>query len=134
MKFLTIAAAMFAVSTMLTSCWSDDEPVDSPVKVSDLIAEDLTIVASSNAEAVFSIDATATAEQNADKLGAKFTDVKANTVKVTAKLLNATGYVTSTQTATVHFSKTNTNISVAFDFAKKSTDTAAQADVAASTT
>ena len=133
MKFLTIAAAMFAVSTMLTSCWSDDEPVDSPVKVSDLIAEDLTIVASSNAEAVFSIDATATAEQNADKLGAKFTDVKANTVKVTAKLLNATGYVTSTQTATVHFSKTNTNISVAFDFAKKSTDTAAQADVAAST-
>ena len=77
--------------------------------------EHIGTVASSNAEAVFSIDATATAEQNADKLGAQFTDLKANTVKVTAKLLNATGYVTSTQTATVHFSKTNTNISVAFE-------------------
>ena len=134
MKFLTIAAAIFAVSMAFTSCSSSDEPADTPASVSDLIADDMTIVATSNAEAVFSIDATADAEQDPSNLAAKFSAVKANTVKVTAKLLNAKGYAFSTLTATVNFSKENTNVSIAFDFPKSSTETASQADVAASAT
>ena len=134
MKFLTIAAALFAVSTGLTSCSSSDEPVNQPVSVSGLIAEDLTIIVTSNAEAEFSIDVAAIAEQDPSKLAAKFSAVKANTAKVTAKLVDATGYAYSSQTAIVNFSKTNTNVSIAFDFAKGSTETASQAEVAASTT
>lgn len=135
MKFLTIAAAMFAASTTLTSCWSsDDDPAGKSAKISDLVAETYTIVATSNAEVVFTIDAPATRELSADKKSAIFSEIKGDKVNVTATLVKAGGYVTTTQTATVDLSKENPNVAISFDFAKRSTETVSQAAAAASTT
>ena len=131
------SAAVLAVGALLTSCSAIDYcPFPSKATVTDVVTEKYTIVASSNAQAVFTISATADkSEQKADKKGATFTgiDPTNNTVTVTATLVDATGYVKNAQTAVVKFSAKSTSASIAFDFAKKSTDTKTQAAVSSST-
>jgi hypothetical protein len=133
-KFVTMATALVAVTTLWSSCQKSDEPVN-PNEVSEVAPELFSVVASANAEAVFSVNVGATAETSMDKMSATFSDIdtKNTTVKVTAKLVDPTGYVESTQTATVNFSEDLKSAAVEFDFAKASTDIATQAEVAAAT-
>ena len=134
-KFVTMATALVAVTTLFSSCWQSDEPVQSN-EVSEVAPELYSVVASANAEAVFTVNVGATAEASMDKMSAVFSDIdtKNKTVQVTAKLVNPTGYVEGTQTATINFSGSMKSAAVAFDFAKASTDVATQAEVAAATT
>lgn len=134
MKFLTIAAAMFAVCATLTSCWSDDDNPLPSVNVK-FAADKYQIYAFSNEAVNFTIDVPATTDKSADGKYASFTDIDLSntTVKVTATLLDGDGFITKTQTAIVKFSDKNTAAAIAFDFAKVSTDSKSQEEIAAST-
>ena len=128
---------MLAVSALLTSCSAVDYcPYKQQVVITNVAAEKYSIVASSNEAATFTLNVASDATQQADKKGATFKNIDPSntTVEVTATLVNATGFVTATQKATVKLSSANTSASIAFSFTKKSTDTQSQADVAASAT
>ena len=135
MKFVTMATALVAVSMTLSSCWRADDAVELPTEVTEVAPEQYSVVASANAEATFTVDVQATAKAATDKKSALFTEIDNSnkTVKVTATLVNPAGFVESTQTATVNFSGSMRSAVIAFDFAKASTDTKTQAEVAAAT-
>ena len=135
MKFVTMATALVAVTMSLSSCWRADDAVELPTEVTDVAPELYSVVASANAEATFTIDVEATKKDALDKKSALFTEIdrENQTVKVTATLVNPAGFVESTQTATVNFSGSMRSAVIAFDFAKASTDTKTQAEVAAAT-
>jgi len=131
------SAAVLAVSALLTSCSAVDYcPYKQQVVVTNVAAEKYSIVASSNEAATFTVNVASSVTEKADKKGATFKNIDpANkTVLVTATLVNSTGFVTGTQTATVKLSSANTSASIAFTFTKKSTDTQSQATVAGSAT
>ena len=140
MKFIYVAAAMFAASAMLSSCWGggSDDPVSPSGSgdVAKVAAETYSIIASSNQPATFSIDVAADTKVNADKKGATFSNISTvNTyVKVTAALVDAKGFVTSKQVAIITLSSATPSVNISFDFAKKSTDVVSIDDVAASAT
>jgi hypothetical protein len=135
MKFLSVVAAMLAVSAFVTSCkTNDDNPLPIPVNVK-IAADKYQIYAFSNEAVNFTIDVPATTDKSADGMYASFTDIDLSntTVKVTATLLDGDGFITKTQTAIVKFSDKNTAAAIAFDFAKLSTDSKSQEEIAAST-
>jgi hypothetical protein len=136
-KFLTIAAAMFAIVASLSSCFRSDDPVQ-PESV-DITVEHqkYSVTVTSTAEAEFSIDVPATAVTSADKKSVVFTDIKTfdTTINITATLVNAEGYVTPSQSAQVIFeSDGNNDKNIAFDFVKLSTETKTQQEVMNATT
>ena len=139
MKFISVAAAMFAACAMLSSCWGgSNEPVDpSNPKGSEVTAvsdETYSIIAASNEEVTFSIDVTASTNVAAGNKKATFSKIATtNTVvKVTATLINPAGFVTPSQVAIVKLSSATPSANISFDFAKKSTDTKTQAEITAS--
>jgi len=141
MKFISMAAAMFAACAMLSSCWgggSNDEPVNPSnpkgSQVTSVSAETFSIIASSNEAVTFSIDVAANTTVEADKKGATFSNISSSNtyVKVTATLLNSTGFVTPSQMAIVKLSSETPSANISFDFAKKSTDITTQAAVSSS--
>jgi hypothetical protein len=135
-KFLSMATALCAVAVMTTSCWNaSGDPVTPAAEVSNITAEQYSVIATSNVEAEFTISAPATIVKDADKKGVSFTDIATNNkiVKVTAKV-NGDEYINSEQIAFVNFSDKSTSASIAFTFVKKSTDTKTQQEVLNSTT
>ena len=133
LKFLTMAAAMFAAGLFLTACSSSDNNVT--IGEVTIPADCYSIYAFSNQKATFTVDVTADETLNKDQKSAYFTGIGLSntTVKVTATLVNGEGFVTSTQTAIVNFSDQFTCAAIGFDFEKKPTVTKSQAEVAAST-
>lgn len=133
MKFLTLAAAMFAVSSMMSSCSSsDDNPTPASITITPA-AIGYAVYATSNEAATFSVDVSASTISDA-KSAAFYGIASSNkTVKVTAKLANGDGFISDTQTAVVNFSDKNTAAAVVFNFVKKSTDSKSQEEVANST-
>ena len=140
MKFISVAAAMFAACAMLSSCWggSSDDPVSPSGSgdVAKVAAETFSIKVASNQPATFTIDVAADAKVDADKKGATFSNISTvnQVVKLKASLVDATGYVTATQVAIIKLSSATPSANISFDFAKKSTDVASQAAVASSAT
>jgi hypothetical protein len=134
MKFLSLAAATLAVSSMWTSCSSDDNPTPTPIDI-NVGSDTYSVYVVSNEAANFSVDVKATAEISADKKSASFTGIASSykQVTVTAKMVNGDGYVNPTQTAVVNFADMNTAAAIVFNFVKKST-TKSQKEVAESTT
>ena len=136
-KFLTIAAAMFAVVASQSSCTRADDPVQ-PESVDISVApQKYSVTVTSTAEADFTIDVPATAVTSADKKSVVFTDIKTlnETINITATLVNAEDYVTPSQTAQVMFeSDGNNDKNIAFDFVKYSTETKTQEEVMNATT
>lgn len=133
-RFVTLAVAMLAAVSLVSSCSKSDDSVK-PVVVS-VADENCSIIATSNAEVTYSIDVPATKTISTDKSNtAYFTGIAAGTkvAKVTAKLVNADGYEKESQTAIVNFSSNINCASIAFVFTKKPTETKSQSDVAAST-
>jgi hypothetical protein len=134
LKFVTMSAALFAATTLMSSCFRTDDPVKyADIKVA---AETYSIIASSNAEVTYTIDVPATETVSSDKKEISFTDIdtKNKIVKVTATLVNPEGYVKSTQTAEITFSSVSSSVSIAFNFTQRSTETATPKDVENSTT
>jgi hypothetical protein len=140
MKFISVAAAMFAACAMLSSCWggSSDDPVSPSGSgdVAKVAAETFSIKVSSNQPVTFTVDVAADAKVDADKKGATFSNISTvnQVVKLKASLVDATGYVTATQVAIIKLSSATPSANISFDFAKKSTDVASQAAVASSAT
>jgi hypothetical protein len=138
MKFISMAAAMFAACAMLSSCWggSSDDPVSPSGSgdVAKVAAETFSIKVSSNQPVTFTIDVAADAKVDADKKGATFSNISTvnQVVKLKASLVDATGYVTATQVAIIKLSSATPSANISFDFAKKSTKIATQAEVLAS--
>lgn len=134
MKFLSLAIATLAVSSMWTSCSSDDNPTPTPINIT-VGPDTYAVYAFSNEAATFSVDVKATAETSSDKKSASFTEIdhSKKQVTVTAKMVNGDGYVNPTQTAVVNFADMNTAAAIVFNFVKKST-TKSQKEVAESTT
>lgn len=135
LKFVTMAAALFAVMTFTSSCSKSDDDEEKQPAVVTVAPEKCSIIAASNAEVTYTIDVPATAKPSSDKKGALFTNIAADTkiAKVTATLVNADGYKSASQTATVRFSSKMNSARISFVFTKKSTDTKSQDDVATST-
>lgn len=132
LKFLTIAAAMFAIVASQSSCFRSDDPVGPESVDISVDPKTYSITVTSTAEATFSIDVPATAVTSADKKSVVFTDIKTfdETINITATLVNAEGYVTPSQTAQVMFeSDGNNDREIAFDFVKLSTETKTQEEV-----
>jgi hypothetical protein len=131
MKFISVAAAMFAACAMLSSCWggSSDDPVSPSGSgdVAKVAAETFSIIASSNKDVTFTIDVPADTKI-IDKKNATFSNISTvNTlVKITAKMVDATGYVNPTQVAFINLSSATPSVNVSFDFAEKSSDTKTQ--------
>lgn len=137
LKFITMAAAVFAILASQSSCVRSDDPVQ-PESV-DLSAEPLqySVTVTSTAEATFSIDVPATAVPSADKKSVVFTDITTldTPINITATLINAEGYVIPSQTASVMFaSDDNNDQDIAFDFVKRSTEIKTQQEVENATT
>ena len=119
LKFLTIAAAMFAIVASQSSCFRSDDPVQPESVDITVEPQKYSITVTSTAEATFSIDVPATAVTSADKKSVVFTDITTldETINVTATLINAEGYVTPSQTAQVMFISDGINEKdIAFDF------------------
>jgi len=136
-KFLAIAAAMFTVVASLSSCFRDVDPVKPESVDISVEPQKYSVTVTSTAEADFSIDVPATAVPSADKKSVVFTDITTldSTINITATLINAEGYVTSSQTASVMFeSDGNNDKDIAFDFVKLSTETKTQEEVLNATT
>jgi hypothetical protein len=136
-KFLAIAAAMFTVVASLSSCFRDVDPVHPESVDITVEPQKYSVTVTSTAEADFSIDVPATAVPSADKKSVVFTDITTldSTINITATLINAEGYVTSSQTASVMFeSDGNNDKDIAFDFVKLSTETKTQEEVLNATT
>ena len=137
LKFLTIAAAMFAIVASQSSCFRSDDPVQPESVDITLEPQNYSITVTSTAEATFSIDVPATAVASADKKSVVFSDIKTfdTTINITATLVNAEGYVTPSQTAQVMFISDGINEKdIAFDFVKLSTETKTQQEVMNATT
>ena len=137
LKFITMAAAVFAILASQSSCVRSDDPVQ-PESV-DLSAEPLqySVTVTSTAEATFSIDVPATGVPSADKKSVVFTDITTldTPINITATLINAEGYVIPSQTASVMFaSDDNNDQDIAFDFVKRSTEIKTQQEVENATT
>lgn len=130
-KFLTVAAALLAVGTLVTSCWRSDDP-STPAKVTKIEGAKYSVIANSNVNATFSIDVTGVNAQ-ANVKNAAFKDLTAKTVKVTAQYTgaDAADYVNATQTSIVEFSEKTTSTALTFTFVKKSTTTKTQAEAEA---
>ena len=137
LKFLTIAAAMFAIVASQSSCFRSDDPVQPESVDITVEPQNYSITVTSTAEATFSIDVPATAVASADKKSVVFSDIKTfdTTINITATLVNAEDYVTPSQTAQVMFeSDGNNDKNIAFDFVKYSTETKTQEEVMNATT
>ncbi len=137
LKFLTIAAAMFAIVASQSSCFRSDDPVQPESVDITVEPQKYSITVTSTAEATFSIDVPATAVPSADKKSVVFTDITTldSTINITATLINAEGYVTPSQTAQVMFISDGINEKdIAFDFVKLSTETKTQQEVMNATT
>ena len=137
LKFLTIAAAMFAIVASQSSCFRSDDPVQPESVDITVEPQNYSITVTSTAEATFSIDVPATAVTSADKKSVVFTDINTfdEAINITATLINAEGYVTPSQTAQVIFeSDGNNDKNIAFDFVKLSTETKTQQEVMNATT
>ena len=120
MRFVTMAAAMLAAVTLVSSCSkSDDSGKPAVVTVSE---EECAIIATSNADVTYSIDAAATSDFAADGKKAIFRDIESSSVKITAEYTGADAdkYVNAKQTATVNFSSKPYGVPIDFVFVEKS--------------
>ena len=119
MRFVTMAAAMLAAVTLVSSCSkSDDSGKPAVVTVSE---EECAIIATSNADVTYSIDAAATSDFAADGKKAIFRDIESSSVKITAEYTGADAdkYVNAKQTATVNFSSKPYGVPIDFVFVEK---------------